>query len=77
MINNSTVKTIETLVNTRKGGVYNIRGIVYQTVYSVYRLLYEFSEDVNANSVFQLEGVEDLDFYRLHNKQSGEFMSLL
>ena len=77
MINNSTVKTIETLVNTRKGGVYNIRGIVYQAIYSVYRLLYEFRDDVNAHSVFQLEGVEDLDFYRLHNKQSGEFMSLL
>ena len=76
MPNNQSIKTFESLVNTRKGGVYNIRGIVYQAVYSVYRLLCEFSDDVNAHSVFQLEGVEDLDFYRLHNKQSGEFIQL-
>lgn len=76
MLNNQPLKTLETLVNTRKGGVYNIRGIVYQAVYTVYRLVYEFSSDVNDNSVFQLEGVEDLDFYRLHNSSSGEFIQL-
>ena len=76
MLNNQSIKPLETLVNTRKGGVYNIRGIVYQAVYTVYRLVYEFSSDVNDNSVFQLEGVEDLDFYRLHNSSSGEFIQL-
>lgn len=39
-------------------------------------MLCEFSDDVNAPSIFQLEGVEDLDFYRLNNKQSGEFIQL-
>ncbi len=76
MLNHPPLKTLESLVNTRKGGVYNIRGIVYQAVYTVYRLLQEFTNDVNDQSTFQLEGVEDLDFYRLHNSQSGEFIQL-
>ncbi len=70
------LKTLESLVNARKGGVYNIRGIVYQAVYTVCRLVYEFTNDVNDGSAFQLEGVEDLDFYRLHNSSSGEFIQL-
>lgn len=40
LIKNLHMTTLESLVNTRKGGIHNIRGIVYQTVYTIYRIVY-------------------------------------
>ena len=58
----------ENLVQERKGGVFNIRGISFQVNYTIWRLLIEFQEDGGNTKKFQLEGVEDLDFYELRSE---------
>lgn len=54
---------LEKLLLRRRGGVYNIRGIVFQLHYTLWRILYEFGKETNTEQIFQLEGIEDLDFY--------------
>lgn len=65
------------LINSRKGGVYNTRGIIYQANYTVWRLLKEFSSPLNKEMVFRPEGIEDLDFhFRLSDKTISEYIQV-
>lgn len=54
---------LEGLLHSRKGGIYNLRGIIYQINYTIWRLLTEFSKEEEPNLLFQVEGIEDLDFH--------------
>jgi hypothetical protein len=54
-------KKLKELATKRQGGVYNIRGINYQILYSIKRLLEDFAGDATVEHRFSLEGIEDLD----------------
>ncbi|MCB0575001.1 MAG: hypothetical protein KDC61_10605 [Saprospiraceae bacterium] len=54
---------LQNLLIRRKGGVYNIRGILFQVHYTLWRVLLEFGKEAKEEQMFQLEGIEDLDFY--------------
>lgn len=69
--------SLQAIVAKRKGGVYNIRGINYQILYTIYRLLEEFTTETGVKKVFQLEGIEDLDSYKFNEKSlANEFIQL-
>jgi hypothetical protein len=77
MSNTNLLASLEAISLKRKGGVFNIRGINYQVLYSIDKLLHEFISDNGKNKLFQLEGVEDLDFYTpLEKSSTGEFIQL-
>ena len=50
-------KTIQELQNSRVGGQIALRGFTYQFLYSCYLILSE----IDSNTVFNLEGIEDID----------------
>lgn len=52
--------SLDQIIRRRKGGRVNIRGIVYQLQFSIYKVLSELSLQ-DSNTEIRLEGVEDLD----------------
>ncbi len=62
-MNIQSLSGLQSLLTHRKGGVYNIRGILFQVHYTLWRLLHEFAKDTKEEQLFQLEGIEDLDYY--------------
>ena len=54
--------TIQELKESRTGGQIALRGFTYQFLYSCYVIL----STNDANTVFHLEGIEDIDLSLIH-----------
>lgn len=59
--------TIEELYNSRDGGQIALKGYTYQYLYSCYLILSE----LDSNTVFYLEGIEDIDKLKYNNSSAN------
>lgn len=59
-------KSIQSLQESRDGGQIALRGYTYQFLYACYLML----TNQNENTIFQLEGIEDVD--RIENKTAAK-----
>ena len=59
-------KSIQSLQESRDGGQIALRGYTYQFLYACYLML----TNQNENTIFQLEGIEDVD--RIEKQDGGQ-----
>ena len=59
-------KNIQSLQGSRDGGQIALRGYTYQFLYACYLIL----TNQNENTIFQLEGIEDVD--RIEKQDGGQ-----
>lgn len=58
----SNINLLQNLAQKQKGGAEALKGFTYQSLFTLYKLLKEIDNSEN-NKTFQLEGVEDIDYY--------------